>query len=141
MSLKSRFAPQFNPKIRDRGLAYFRSGAVKILNHSKSYVMAQVEGTLDYFVELRLKLNSLDVACTCPYFADGEDCKHVWATMLAADSKNYLSEVNLHGPLKLVYDDEALEELQLIEEDEPPPAPQPLWKQQLAVITDSIKKA
>jgi hypothetical protein len=61
--------------------------------------------------------------------------------MLAADSKNYLSEVNLHGPLKLVYDDEGLEELQLLEEDEPAPAPQPLWKQQLAVITDSIKKA
>jgi hypothetical protein len=61
--------------------------------------------------------------------------------MLAADSKNYLSEVNLHGPLKLVYDDEGLEELQLLEEDESAPAPQPLWKQQLAVITDSIKKA
>jgi hypothetical protein len=141
MSLKSRFASQFNPRIRDRGLVYFRSGAVKILEHSDFYVLAQVEGKLDYFVQLSLKLNSLDVACTCPYFADGEDCKHIWATMLAADSKNYLSEVNLHGPLKLVYDDEGLEELQLLEEDEPAPAPQPLWKQQLAVITDSIKKA
>jgi len=67
MSLKSRFAPQFNPKIRDRGLAYFRGGAVKILEHSDSYVLAQVEGTLDYFVELSLGYNSLDVACTCPY--------------------------------------------------------------------------
>jgi hypothetical protein len=141
MSLKSRFASQFNPRIRDRGLAYFRSGAVKILEHSDVYVLAQVEGNLDYSVQLSLTLNSLDVACTCPYFADGEDCKHIWATMLAADSKNYLSEVNLHGPLKLVYDDEGLEELQLLEEEEPAPAPQPLWKQQLAVITDSIKKA
>src|SRR5829696_10212068 len=141
MSLKSRFAPEFNPKIRDRGFAYFRGGAVKILEHSDSYVLARVEGTLDYFVELTLALNSLDVACTCPYFADGQDCKHIWATMLAADSKNYLSEVDLHGPLRLVYDDEALKELQLLEEGEPAPEPQPLWQQKLAVITDSINKA
>ena len=142
MSLKSRFAPQFNPKIRDRGVAYFRSGAVKILEHSDFHVLAQVEGTLDYFVELTLTLNSLEVACTCPYFSDDEDCKHIWATMLAADSKNYLSEVDLHGPLRLVYDDEALEALQLLaENDKPAPEPQTLWQQQLAVITNSINNA
>src|SRR5215213_11599171 len=144
MSLKSRFASQFNPRIRDRGLAYFRSGAVKILEHSDFYVLAQVKGNLDYSVQLSLTVNSLDVVCTCPYFADGEDCKHIWATMLAADSKNYLSEVNLHGPLKLVYDDEALEELQLLEEDEEDeatPEPQAVWQRQLAVITNSINNA
>lgn len=141
MSLKSRFAPQFNPKIRDRGLAYFRGGAVKILDHSDFYVLARVEGTFDYFVELSLSLNSLDVACTCPYFADGEDCKHIWATMLAADSKNYLSEADLHGPLRLTYDDEALEALQLLEEDEATPEPQPDWQRQLAIVTNSINNA
>ena len=99
MSLKSRFAPQFNPKIRDRGFAYFRGGAVKILEHSDFYVLAHVKGRLEYFVELTLTSNSLDVACTCAYFAGGEDCKHIWATMLAADSKNYLSDVDRHGPL------------------------------------------
>jgi len=141
MSLKSRFASQFNPKIRDRGLAYFRGGAVKILEHFDSYVLAQVKGRLDYLVELSLTLNSLDVACTCPYFAKGEDCKHIWATMLAADSKNYLSEIDLHGPLKLVYDNEALEELQLLKAEEPVPEPQPPWQQQLTVITNSINNA
>lgn len=144
MSLKSRFAPEFNPKIRDRGFAYFRGGAVKILDHSDFYVLARVEGTLDYFVELTLTLNSLDVACTCPYFSDGQDCKHIWATMLAADSKNYLSEVDLHGPLKLVYDGEALESLQLLDENEnneAMPEPKPVWQQQLAVITNSINNA
>ena len=142
MSLKSRFAPQLNPKIRDRGLAYFRGGAVKILEHSEFYVLAQVKGTSHYFVELSLNLHSLDVTCTCPYFAAGEDCKHIWATMLAADSKNYLSEVDRRGPLRLVYDDEALEALQLLgEEDKPVPEPQRPWQQQLAVITNSINNA
>jgi SNF2 domain-containing protein/helicase-like protein/SWIM zinc finger len=142
MSLKSRFTPQFNPKIRDRGFAYFRGGAVKILEHSEFHVLAQVEGTFDYFVELSLTLNSLDVACTCPYFANGEDCKHIWATMLAADSKNYLSEVDLCGPLKLVYDDEAAESLHsLEEEDELAPEPKSLWQQQFTVITNSISNS
>ena len=141
MSLKSRFAPEFNPKIRDRGFAYFRGGAVKILEHSDFYVLAQVQGTLDYFVDLTLTPNSLNVACTCPYFDDGEDCKHIWATMLAADSKNYLSKVDRHGPLRLVYDDDALEALQLLEENEAIPEPKPLWQQQLASITNSINNA
>jgi superfamily II DNA or RNA helicase len=141
MSLKSRFASQFNPTIRDRGLAYFRSGAVTILEHSDSYVLARVKGTHDYLVQLTLTLHSLDVACTCPYFFDGEDCKHIWATMLAADNKNYLSEVDQHGPLRLIYDDDALDELQLLAKDEPAPEPQALWQQQLTVITNSIKNA
>src|ERR1044071_4892315 len=125
MSLKSRFASQFNPKIRDRGIAYFRAGAVKILEHYEGYLLTRVEGTYDYFVELSLSLDSLNVACTCPYFAGGEDCKHIWATMWAADSKNLFSEVDLLGPLKLIYDDDALESLQLLEDDEPAPEPQP----------------
>ncbi|HZJ44838.1 MAG TPA: hypothetical protein VFD63_13770 [Pyrinomonadaceae bacterium] len=54
--------------------------------------------------------------------------------MLAADSKNYRAEVDLCGPLKLVDDDEGLEALLTLEDDEPPPEPQPLWQQQLAVI-------
>ena len=141
MSLKSRFAPQFNPKIRDRGLAYFRGNSVKILEHSDSHVLAKVSGTYDYFVELRLTLHSLDVACTCKYFLSGDDCKHIWATMLAADSKNYLSQVDRRGPLRLVYDDDALEALQLLEENEPASEPQPLWRQQLTVITNSINNA
>lgn len=141
MSLKSRFAPQFNPRIRDRGFAYFRGGAVKILEHSDSHVLAQVEGSLEYFVKLTLTLNSLDVACTCPYFSNGEDCKHIWATVLAADSKNYLSEVDLRGPLKLVYDLEAVEKLHLLEAKEAVPEPKALWQQQLTVITNSINNA
>src|ERR1044072_4875727 len=109
MSLKSRFSPEFNPKIRDRGFAYFRAGAVEIVEHSDSHVLAEVTGTRDYLVQLTLTSNSLEVACTCPYFYDGEDCKHIWATMLAADSKNYLSTVDRRCPLELVYDDDALE--------------------------------
>ena len=88
MSLKGKFSNEFNPKIRDRGVAYFRSGAVEILEHSITHVNARVKGTVDYLVRLELGANSFNVACTCPYFDGGEECKHVWATMLAADNLN-----------------------------------------------------
>ena len=90
MSLKGKFSTDFNPKIRDRGVAYFRSGAVTILKHSDSQVEARVKGSAEYLVRLSLNSNMFEVACTCPYFEGGEECKHVWATMLAADSYNYL---------------------------------------------------
>ena len=53
MSLKGKFADHFSPKIRDRGVAYFRSGLVKILNHSDTLVEAEVKGRERYHVRLK----------------------------------------------------------------------------------------
>jgi uncharacterized Zn finger protein len=107
MSLKAKFSNDFKPQIRDRGHAYFRSNAVKILSHSESHIEARVTGSANYRVRLKLGSSSLDVACTCPYFERGEDCKHVWATMLAADSQKYLSRVDLLPKLHLRFDEDS----------------------------------
>ena len=142
MSLKGKFSNDFNPKIRDRGVAYFRSGAVEILEHSDTHVNARVKGTVDYLVRLELGANSFNVACTCPYFDGGEECKHVWATMLAADNLNYLSSIDGYGPIKLLYDDSAVEELEIFSgnnHDQLNTTAQPLWQQQLSTISNSIK--
>jgi SNF2-related domain/Helicase conserved C-terminal domain/SWIM zinc finger len=111
MSLKGRLSQEFAGRIRDRGVAYFRSNAVEILEHSKTHVDARVKGSKGYLVRLTLGRVSLDVACTCPYFEKGEDCKHVWATMLAADSRQYLTDVDARTRLNLRVDDEAVSEL------------------------------
>jgi superfamily II DNA or RNA helicase len=111
MSLKGRLSHEFAGRIRDRGFAYFRSNAVEILEHSKSHVEARVNGGEGYLVRLTLGRVSLDVACTCPYFEKGEECKHVWATMLAADSRQYLTEVDLRSRLNLRFDEEAVADL------------------------------
>ena len=111
MSLKGRLSHEFAGRIRDRGVAYFRSNAVQILEHSKSHVDARVKGSKGYLVRLTLGRVSLDVACTCPYFEKGEECKHVWATMLAADSRQYLTDVDARTRLNLRVDDEAVAEL------------------------------
>src|ERR1700752_230473 len=142
MSLKSRFSHEFNPRIRDRGIGYFRSGAVEILENSDFHLEARITGTINYLVRLPLRSHSLGVACTCPYFQEGEDCKHIWATMLAADSHNYLSNVDLRGPLRMDYDEAALGELLLTQADKKQELePQPAWKQRLSLVTNTVKNA
>jgi hypothetical protein len=142
MSLKGKFANEFNPKIRDRGVAYFRSNSVTFLNHSDSKVEARVKGKSDYLVRLSLSGSTFSVACTCPYFEGGEECKHIWATMLAADNANYLSAVDQRWPLRLAYNDEDADELQellLQNAHEAVKDQQPLWQQQLSTITNAVK--
>jgi SNF2-related domain/Helicase conserved C-terminal domain/SWIM zinc finger len=141
MSFKAKFSGQFKPKIRDRGHAYFRSHAVEILDHSESHVEALVQGTDDYRVRLSLNRSSLRVACTCPYFEGGENCKHLWATMLAADSAQHLTKIDSMPALPIVFDYDAVDEMvahshQSKIEKAPSKAkePTPLWQQQLSQI-------
>jgi superfamily II DNA or RNA helicase len=166
MSLKGKFSNDFTPRIRDRGFAYFRSNAVEILEHSESHVVARVRGSRKYLVSLTLAQASLNVACTCPYFEKGEECKHIWATMLAADNKNYLAEVNLRTRVNLVYEHNALAALldqneqnpdsiyEAYSQADPSPAlplflsedpsatsaaSEPPWRRQLSLITKTVR--
>ena len=144
MSLKGKFANEFNPKIRDRGVAYFRSNSVTILKHTDSQVEAQVKGKTNYLVRLSLNGNTFSVACTCPYFEGGEECKHIWATMLAADNANYLSAVDQRWPLRLAYDDNTAEQLQKIlvqQAGQEIKEEKAEWQQQLTAITNAVKSS
>jgi superfamily II DNA or RNA helicase len=157
MSLKGRLAQEFAGKIRDRGFAYFRTSAVEIFEHSQSQIDARVKGGQVYLVRLKLeRRGSLNVACTCSYFERGEKCKHIWATMLAADSRQYLRDAELITPLNLVLDYVAVAELRKVADRQPllannghqtnregelaiAPAPEPLWRRQLSLITNTVR--
>ena len=141
MSFKAKFSNVFKPKIRDRGHAYFRSNTVEIIDYSESHIEALVQGTDDYRVRLKLTRSALRVACTCPYFAEGENCKHLWATMLAADSAQYLTKIDSMPALALILDYDAVDELVTAEDQQPKSKaaptkkePTPLWQQQLSQI-------
>ena len=114
MSLKGRLSQEFAGKIRDRGFAYFRTGAVELFEPSQSQVDARVKGGEVYLVRLKLGRASLGVACTCAYFEKGEKCKHIWATMLAADSGQYLKDADLVTPLNLILDYVSVAELRKV---------------------------
>ncbi len=89
--LSSVFAREFPAVVRARGAAYFQRRAVKIDVASNSEVHATVKGSEAYAVLLSARRTSLGVFCTCPYF-DGEGrCKHVWATLLAAEARGNLT--------------------------------------------------
>jgi len=78
--------------IRDRGRAYFKRGAVSIIQADEDQVNAHVVGTRRYSVRLALRDATLFVSCSCPYFDSGV-CKHIWATVLASEAAGHLGGV------------------------------------------------
>ena len=81
---------EFNPRVCSHGEAYLALNAVRIRQCDHRTVSAVVSGRELYIVSLHLVDNELVVDCNCPHFVDGP-CKHVWATVLAADAKGCLS--------------------------------------------------
>jgi uncharacterized Zn finger protein len=93
MLFAPRYFTQVPKRIRNRGRRYFSSGAIRILEASATRVIARVRGGGRYDVVLEASADGLHVRCTCPYFArEGDPCKHVWATVLAADDAGYLQD-------------------------------------------------
>src|SRR4051812_14562580 len=102
MGIAQKVARDFTDGVRSRGQSYFAKGRVAILSASPGEVVAKVKGTVSYKVRLRMRGPRLLASCTCPYFGPaGEPCKHLWATVLAADSRSLLPSVPVR-PLALV---------------------------------------
>jgi superfamily II DNA or RNA helicase len=103
--------------IRNRGRQYFLRGAVQILHGDADAVEASVQGSDEYYVTLERDKKSLTVYCTCPYYQKYLDaCKHIWATMLAAEHKGLLAGTGYTGKVGLDYLDGQAD--QLLERDE-----------------------
>ncbi len=78
--------------VQQRGASYVR--AVRGILGGISGVTAEVRGSEDYDVNLRLANQRLVVSCTCPYFFDrGAACKHLWAVALVADGRGWLRDL------------------------------------------------
>jgi superfamily II DNA or RNA helicase len=88
MRLSQTLAHQISAKTRVRGAAYHASGAVTNLVATDGVIQATVVGSDAYAVLIDTTKGLLRGSCTCPYFADRLDiCKHVWATLLAAEAR------------------------------------------------------
>jgi superfamily II DNA or RNA helicase len=83
MSLIKTWAPYFQSSVRMKGRTYQAAGRVKqVPPHEGELVRAEVQGREPYTVTIEGTGPSARVHCTCPHFADGHYCKHIWATML-----------------------------------------------------------
>ena len=147
MTLSTQVARAFNATIRSRGQDYFRLGAVRIETGLDHRVVAQVKGSRGaYEVEIDWEGQDLSLYCECPYFESDGPCKHLWATVLMAESKGFLSAVrNIEEILEVGADYDGFEDF---DDDEPttqlqrilaplpklgaPPPEVSKWKKQIA---------
>jgi hypothetical protein len=91
MALTTHLSGYVGSKVRSRGYSYYRDGAVQIINGNKEELHAEVIGTDVYEVDVYREKDTVYVSCTCPYFeGERETCKHIWATLLAAERQGYL---------------------------------------------------
>ncbi|HWP60433.1 MAG TPA: DEAD/DEAH box helicase [Candidatus Acidoferrales bacterium] len=80
-----------NRLTRERGRSYFEHGAVDLLEGDEWSVEAAVQGTRLYSVTIERADDSIEASCTCPYYErETAFCKHIWATVLAAEEEGYL---------------------------------------------------
>ncbi len=91
-TLAGRCRASFLPRDRQRGVEYYREGLVTIETQFDDGVLAYAFGSAPQPYVVRLQLDCIpegrvEVSCSCPHFADGHLCKHLWATILEFDDE------------------------------------------------------
>ena len=105
MKLASVLSGHFDDEVRARGASYYRLGAVRIKRGNATGVEAGVRGSRVYDVEIVWDGRRLTLFCDCPYYEDVGACKHIWATILAADAANYFTAITRLGPRDISFDE------------------------------------
>jgi len=91
MPIPPEISATFPSDTRDRGQQYYRRGVVRITSVDERGIGATVRGSETYQVQLSQNPKGEFVhECSCPAWGSYGVCKHVWATLLAADSQRLL---------------------------------------------------
>ena len=91
---------QFTQTILDRGVNMFVAGEVKSLARTADGYAAKVKGTSMYSVNIGVSGDEVrSMSCTCPYAADGLNCKHMAAVLFEANAKLYAPKVKKPQPV------------------------------------------
>ena len=96
MSILQHLSTDFDVRIRERGEEYFDQRRVSLGETRAGYIRAIVRGTGRYRVEIRWRPEEplpMEFRCGCPYFEDWGVCKHIWATLRAAEKIGVLPHV------------------------------------------------
>ncbi|WP_227254454.1 SWIM zinc finger family protein [Frigoriglobus tundricola] len=149
MNLTARLSSQVPATVRDRGQEDYRSGSVFLDEINSRQVLATVEGTETCEVDLNLDGRTIYAYCTCPTVSNhGTLCRHIWATVLAADTRKFANGVS--GPLRLVLEDTGDVDDDYVDPSPfrfpvapptAPPARSPSndWKNQLAALSREVQ--
>ncbi|QUV95523.1 DEAD/DEAH box helicase [Chloracidobacterium aggregatum] len=101
-SVSQRIAEAFAPEVRERGEALLREGRVTAVEAHGDTITANVRGRMTYRVELLRDDDVLVVSCTCPYFEEGQVCKHIWATVRLAEQEEHVLPPPAGRPFRLL---------------------------------------
>lgn len=117
---------QFDTQSLIRGREYFLQGRVRLLPDEGGVLEARVRGSRMYTVFVDQSSDGVDASCDCPRFDDWGSCKHIWATILAAEREGRL------GPSMESRSNHSGAPLLPLFENKPEPPPEPNWKKVLA---------
>jgi superfamily II DNA or RNA helicase len=117
MKISQRLEGEFPSAIRQRGQTYHWNHQIRIRSGDARDVQADVTGSERYGISLHWDEPFLTVWCDCPYFEREGPCKHIWGTILGAETQGYLADA-AKAP-SLILDDGEFDEDEE-EEDEAP---------------------
>ncbi len=116
MKLADRCRGDFESGDKSRGSLYFRDDMVSLGHAQPDGLIAQVEGSYENYYRVIINWNEaaegfLGVECDCPRFAEGWDCKHIWATLLEMDRTGLAKYVRGRGTLEVISTDDLFGEV------------------------------
>ena len=142
-SLAAAIATSVSGQTQARGAAYFQSGAVRSIEGNDYAVAAVVTGSRDYRVDITRDDQGFLASCDCPFAWDRvEVCKHIWATVLAADSRGLVPPSSDHAWMDVVPSDAdsliTLPKAPAFARPQPPPPPA-RWEQVLNQLSRQLQ--
>ena len=90
MTLAEILQNRFRADLRHRGAAYIEAERVSLVRVTAENVFGVVVDGVEYQTQLKYQENEIGLFCTCDQFAKSKACKHLWATVLTADSEGTL---------------------------------------------------
>ena len=92
MTLAELLEGRFRADIRFRGVAYVKAERVAVTRVTPNELFGVVRDGVEYQTQLSRHDGKLKLFCNCARTAQPEStCKHLWATILAADEGSYVS--------------------------------------------------
>src|SRR6266536_4599686 len=113
MTLLQAIEREISAEVQSRGSEYFRRGAVRGIVTQNDTIRAVVEASRSYQVWIELAVRGhISFYCSCPQYDSNLDvCKHVWATLLAAEHDGLLPDwKSKRTPTLFPFDPDSLEE-------------------------------
>jgi superfamily II DNA or RNA helicase len=111
MSLAQNLKREFNSATRQKGQSYFQAGRVVDVKSNDYGLTTLVQGSERNPYEVTLDWDEGEegvlAACDCPHYEGGDFCKHIWATILAADQHGLKLPPGYHDVL--VHDHDELD--------------------------------